>query len=193
MPRYGGADGVTMKSRTSFGDFMPKNEGVPGPGQYSQDMRGIKGGHGGSAIGAGQRGDLVGNGMKTPGPGSHNTTNWDTASRQGAGSTFGPKDHVVKSDRGKDLIINAKNPGPGSYNVGGRNSLNAPSYSMSGAKYDKDLSYAPGPGAYVPNFSNKGDDRASLIGNGARSAISVGKKGPGPGAYNPAGAHGGSL
>ena len=32
VPRYPGNDGVSMKSRTSFGDFMPKNKSVPGPG-----------------------------------------------------------------------------------------------------------------------------------------------------------------
>ena len=143
-------------------------------------------------MGQSMRSNLGGNSHNTPGPGSHNTTNWDTASRAGNGSTFGPKEHKRQADRGKDLISSSKTPGPGAYSVG-RNSCHAPSYSMSGAKYSKDLSYAPGPGAYEPNFSNKGDDRASLIGNGGRSAISVGKKGPGPGAYDPHASHSGSV
>ena len=145
VPRYPGADGVTMKSRTSFGDFMPKNQAVPGPGQYNPDISASKGGHRGSGMGQSVRSNLGGNSQNTPGPGSHNTTNWDTASRAGNGSTFGPKEHKRQADRGKDLISNSKTPGPGAYNVG-RNSLHAPSYSMSGAKYSKDLSYAPGPG-----------------------------------------------
>ena len=56
---------------------------------------------------------------------------------------------------------------------------------MTGSKYDKDLKDAPGPGAYMPGMSHKGDERASLIGKGQRSAISEAKKGPGPGQYNP--------
>ena len=57
---------------------------------------------------------------------------------------------------------------------------------MAGAKFDKDFSFTPGPGKYEPNFSNKGDDKASLIGKGQRSNINGdAKRGPGPGAYNP--------
>lgn len=135
-------------------------------------------------MGTSQRSNFVGTGNPTPGPGQFNTSDWDTHSRVGAGSRFGPSDGKYKAgDRGKDLVKNIDNPGPGAYTLG-RNSCNAPSYSMAGSKYDKDLSDAPGPGKYQPNFSNKGDDRASLIGTGQRSSISVGKKGPGPGAYN---------
>ena len=80
---------------------------------------------------------------------------------------------------------NNNNPGPGAYNAKSRST--APSYSMTGSKYDKDLKDAPGPGAYTPGMSHKGDDKASLIGKGQRSAISEAKKGPGPGHYNPNG------
>jgi len=154
-----------MKSRTAFGDFMPTKKTVPGPGQYNPDLGASKGDSKGSKMGTGQRSNFVGNGTPTPGPGQHNSTNWDTASKMGNGSTFGPKEHRTHNDRGKDLISNSKTPGVGSYNVG-RNSLRAPSWSMVGAKYDKDLSFAPGPGQYNPSLSNKGDDRASLIGTG---------------------------
>ena len=113
-------------------------------------------------MGTGQRSNFIGTGTPTPGPGHHNATDWDIHSKMGAGSRFGPTDGKVKNDRGKDLISNSKTPGPGAYNLGSGSC--APAYSMAGNKYDKDLSYAPGPGKYMPNFSNKGDDRASLIG-----------------------------
>ena len=173
---YGG-EGVTMKSRNKFGEFITTNK-TPGPGQYNPDLRASKGGNQGSKVGTGQRSNFVGKGPITPGPGHHNALEWDVHSRKDIGSRFG-----CEEDRSKALISNSKTPGPGAYSIGSHS--NAPAYSMSGAKYDKDLSGAPGPGKYMPNFSNKGDERASLIGRGPRSQISVGKKGPGPGAYNP--------
>ena len=112
-------------------------------------------------MGASQRSNFVGTGKPTPGPGQHNVSDWDTYSRKDIGKSFGPGEF----DRG--LVSDSKTPGPGAYTIGSHSG--APAYSMAGNKYDKDLSDAPGPGKYMPNFSNKGDDRASLIGKGQRS------------------------
>jgi hypothetical protein len=69
---------------------------TPGPGQYSTDKRT---GHQGSKMGASKRADFTGGKDVTPGPGTHNTTDYDVQSRKGKGSTFGPHSTGNLGDR----------------------------------------------------------------------------------------------
>ena len=69
--------GVSIKAKTSYGGFIQTRD-TPGPGQYSTDKRT---GHQGSKIGTSNRIDFTGNGGETPGPGTHNATDFDIRSR----------------------------------------------------------------------------------------------------------------
>ena len=136
-------------------------------------MNASKGGMGGSRIGDGQRSNMLGAGGVTPGPGHFNSDEWDVRSRSGKGSTFGTqKDKYAKSDRGKDLLGNVKNPGPGTYSMLNGVGAVAPSYSMTGRGGTKDKNWQPGPGQYQPAISSvKPDTYASAFGGGQRSKI----------------------
>ena len=115
---------------------------TPGPGAYNPNIDGSKGGVAGSRIGTGQRSNFVDGKSTTPGPGHFNSDEWDVRSRSGKGSTFGTqKDKYAKSDRGKGLLGNTKNPGPGAYNPGRTTNPCAPSYSIVGRGGLKDDSW----------------------------------------------------
>ena len=142
-------------------------------------------------MGNSKRTDFTGGGSNAPGPGTHNTDAYDTVSRLGKGSTFGPHSTGKLADRSAGMVRNASNPGPGQYN-GGNGGLGGPSYSMASRfGKSKDENWQPAPGTYNANLNSvKGDSKASAFGGGQRSNIAKSREGPGPGAYNSTGYRG---